>query len=232
VVFPDGYPEPNEFIDDQELCGVANASEAYLRDRNNVEIGLGGAWGWADTNCSGLFMSMCRLAGAQLQPWPAAAARAGCLADVPQALSRAASLLHLVLQGHLPTPRPPAALAAVPGPKVPYTSPITNSTYTLNTSATDFAAAEALCSAKGGHLASFGSFKEQKDVEDWMQASYLLLPNFHKVYWIGLRTNEFDWPSFRWLDATKPPVAPSYVNWGAVYYPTQVRAHTLARAHT
>jgi hypothetical protein len=73
---------------------------------------------------------------------------------------------------------------------------------------------------KGGHLASFGSLKEQKDVESWMQASFLLLPNFHKVYWIGLKSSEFDWPLFRWLDATKS----GFSNWGAIYYPYQVRA--------
>ncbi len=62
VLLPDGVPEPNAQLG-QEACGVANASEAYLRDRNSLEVGPGGAWGWADASCGGSYYGMCRLQG-------------------------------------------------------------------------------------------------------------------------------------------------------------------------
>jgi hypothetical protein len=48
---PGAAKEPNRLTGAEE-CAVANFSQAY-----------GGAWGWADTPCSGLHASLCRLEG-------------------------------------------------------------------------------------------------------------------------------------------------------------------------
>lgn len=50
---PGSAREPNRLTGAEE-CGVANFSQAY-----------GGAWGWADTPCSGLHASLCKLEGAR-----------------------------------------------------------------------------------------------------------------------------------------------------------------------
>jgi hypothetical protein len=54
----------------------------------------------------------------------------------------------------------------VPGPCGPlYTSTTTKSKYSLNTSATDYFSAETVCNNQGGHLASWNSEAEQREVE-------------------------------------------------------------------
>jgi hypothetical protein len=46
-----------------------------------------------------------------------------------------------------------------------YTSNVTNSTYMLNTSPANFLDAETNCRLNGGHLTSYASAEEQRDVE-------------------------------------------------------------------
>jgi hypothetical protein len=54
----------------------------------------------------------------------------------------------------------------------------------------------------GGHLASYLSFEEQYQVEQYFTDEGMLMPKFHKMYWMGLKTTEEDWPSFiRWAAA-------------------------------
>ncbi len=59
-------------------------------------------------------------------------------------------------------------LAAVPGPcGPPYTSTTTKSKYALSTSTTDYFSAEHLCNDQGGHLASWNTEAEQREVETY-----------------------------------------------------------------
>jgi hypothetical protein len=44
----------------------------------------------------------------------------------------------------------------------------------------------------------------QAEVEHFYISSGYLIPNFHRVYWIGLATNTTNWPRFRWLDRSQP----------------------------
>ena len=48
----------------------------------------------------------------------------------------------------------------------------------------------------GGHLASYSSFEEQYQTEQFFIDEGMLMPKFHKNYWMGLKTTEEDWPSF------------------------------------
>jgi hypothetical protein len=68
----------------------------------------------------------------------------------------------------------------------------------------------------GGHLASYGKLAEQKEVEQHYISRGLLLPHFHKQYWLGLSSTTKTYPKFRWKDpkvlALDAPGA--YVNWG------------------
>ena len=77
---PGPINEPNNRFGN-ELCAVANATQAY-----------GNAWGWADTKCSGMYISMCIVRG-ELQ---AAAARAMLM--LPQRVSLA------LISGQFSTP--------------------------------------------------------------------------------------------------------------------------------
>jgi hypothetical protein len=51
----------------------------------------------------------------------------------------------------------------------------------------------------GGHLASYESFEEQYQTEKYFTDEGMLMPKFHKNYWMGLKSTEEDWPGFnRW----------------------------------
>jgi hypothetical protein len=66
----------------------------------------------------------------------------------------------------------------------------------------------------GGHLASWGSYEEQLEVEQYYIKQGLILPVFHRQYWLGLRAVQH--PTFKWLDPfTKPPSSSTYQHWGA-----------------
>jgi hypothetical protein len=76
----------------------------------------------------------------------------------------------------------------------------TNNTYCLSTNLTAQADAETYCNTLGGHLASWNSQAEQTEVEGYWIKAGLLLPLFHKAYWIGAVIGDEDmWPNFRWL---------------------------------
>jgi hypothetical protein len=60
-------------------------------------------------------------------------------------------------------------------------------------------AAEQYCNDLGGHLASWNSQAEQTEIENYWVGAGLLLPLFHKMYWMGAYlTDEDIWPGFRW----------------------------------
>lgn len=71
----------------------------------------------------------------------------------------------------------------------------------------------------GGLLASYGSLAEQKEVEDWFVSRGFMLPQYQRLYWIGLRTPAYKGPGslskFTWLDGnTRPPSLTTYSRWG------------------
>jgi hypothetical protein len=47
-------------------------------------------------------------------------------------------------------------------------------------------------------------FPLQAEVEDYYVRRGYLIPNYHKVYWMGLTTNATTWPRFTWLDRSQP----------------------------
>jgi hypothetical protein len=42
------------------------------------------------------------------------------------------------------------------------------------------------------------SLAEQQEVEDYFQTLGVLLPTFHKQYWIGLTSSNQTWPTYNW----------------------------------
>lgn len=71
----------------------------------------------------------------------------------------------------------------------------------------------------GGLLASFGSLDEQKEAENYFVGKGFLLPQFHKLFWIGLRTPAYKGDGskskFTWLDGSTPaPTGNNYQRWG------------------
>jgi hypothetical protein len=71
----------------------------------------------------------------------------------------------------------------------------------------------------GGLLASYGSLAEQKEVEDWFISRGFMLPQYQRLYWIGLRTPAYkgsgSLSKFAWLDGSTPaPGATTYSRWG------------------
>jgi hypothetical protein len=71
-------------------------------------------------------------------------------------------------------------------------------TYILNTTATTAPDAAATCNSYGGQLVAYRSLAEQQEVESYYQELGVLLPTFHKQYWVGLVTNNQSWPIFNW----------------------------------
>lgn len=64
-----------------------------------------------------------------------------------------------------------------------------------------YEAAENYCQQNGGgHLASYGSLGEQKDVETHFIKRGLLLPKWHRWYWFGLSSTAQTYPKFTWKD--------------------------------
>jgi hypothetical protein len=70
------------------------------------------------------------------------------------------------------------------------------------------------------------SYQEQMDVEWYFLEMGVLLPEFHKAYWLGLQVPEFDinriWPYFVWSDGSPPPStatnpSENYQHWGRMY---------------
>ena len=53
---------------------------------------------------------------------------------------------------------------------------------------------------------------EQVEVEQYFVESGLIIPSFHKFYWLGLRTEL--WPNFTWVDRSAGPDAGTYEHWG------------------
>ena len=106
-----------------------------------------------------------------------------------------------------------------------FTSNITQNTYMLNTSAADRNQAQESCIGMGGHVVSFTSLEEQREVEGYFTNMGVLLPDFHQRYWLGLYIPMRDpklWPRFLWLDGQPEPSNPAepstnYAHWGVMY---------------
>ncbi len=108
-----------------------------------------------------------------------------------------------------------------------YTSLANKNTYVLNTTLSTRYDAEHVCISHGGHLVSYLSIDEQMDVEETFTDMGVLLPTFHRSYWLGLAIPEGDnnrlWPWFVWLDGQPDPSTPSnpsffnYARWGRMY---------------
>ena len=107
-----------------------------------------------------------------------------------------------------PPPPPP------PGPLRTFNSTLKPGyQYIWNTQPMNFSAAEQYCNDNGGHLAAYRTLAEQKDAETYFKSNGLLLPTFHRAYWIGLQSDV--WPKFYWLDSVTPnPSSSTYQHWG------------------
>lgn len=204
--------EPNNKLG-SELCGVGNWSQVY---------GQPSAWGWSDTKCNGQFPPMCRL----LRKWrwgccAGAALRTAAASAWPRApLLTASGNLRLCASSArwsldcLRHAHPPRAAALAPL-KLYNSSISKGSQFLWNTLPMNFSAAQQYCNDQGGHLASFVSLPEQRDVEQYLINQGLLLPTFHTAYWIGLQSDV--WPRFYWLDniTPSPDTFGAYKHWGA-----------------
>jgi hypothetical protein len=84
---------------------------------------------------------------------------------------------------------------------VPFTAPSTGAKYVFAGQPMGGAAAQEFCAAHGADLATFFSLLEQADAEDYLVSQGVLLPAFHRAYWIGLHIPHLDpglWPAFQW----------------------------------
>jgi hypothetical protein len=108
------------------------------------------------------------------------------------------------------------AMCKVPTPGMyAYVSNVTNATYLLNTTMVNMPTAQKTCNVNGGHLVAYTGVEEQVDVEAYFLSIGMLLPTYHKHYWIGLTTNTTLWPKYNWTDRSlPPPVGTAYQHWG------------------
>ena len=94
-----------------------------------------------------------------------------------------------------------------------FESQVTGATYRLNTQPATWFDAQQACNDQGGHLAAWASQEEQTDVENAFLKMGVLLPSYHRNYWMGLNTTM--WPLFYWVDPLVPQTdsPKAYVNW-------------------
>jgi hypothetical protein len=95
-----------------------------------------------------------------------------------------------------------------------------SSKYILSTISASFYDAEASCQRHGGHLVSYDNQQEQYAVEQCFLSQGTLLPNYHRFYWMGLRTGlaGASWPNFTWINHEDAIYVGNYQHWG-VYQP-------------
>jgi hypothetical protein len=91
-----------------------------------------------------------------------------------------------------------------------HTSAKLGTTYYLDTAPLNALAAEASCMQLGGHLVSYGSAQEQREVEAAFVKQGGLIPGYHESYWIGLQASPY--PEFSWLDRWAA-LAPAAAAW-------------------
>ncbi len=104
---------------------------------------------------------------------------------------------------------------AGPGGPPAYLSKFTGNSFSLHTTPLTQPEAEAHCISQASHLATYLNVEEQVEVEAYYVQAGFLLPDFHKVYWMGLDSNVKDWPKFRWMDRAVPgPNDDTYRHWG------------------
>jgi hypothetical protein len=96
--------------------------------------------------------------------------------------------------------------------KAYYYNSTRGSTFIYNTTATRWQDAEQSCRDNGGHLVTHTSFKEQAEVESYYIGAGLLLPSYHRFYWMGLKAEL--WPTFSWADRSPGPNGSTYEHWG------------------
>ena len=178
---PQNILEPNNIFGGEHCVG-ANSSE---------RVAATGAWGWADMRCNLSFPFVCKTMGAQLRQLVLGARSCGrCLGN---AFCHAS---HHVL---FPSSTSPArenpcltratvqCICCAGDGAWTYYSNTTRHTYVFNSTATTQQQAELGCQAAGGHLLSYTSRQEQREVEQYFISTGRLIPAFHRSYWIGLR---------------------------------------------
>ena len=89
--------------------------------------------------------------------------------------------------------------------------------FRFHTDLQTWADAEQVCRDEGGHLADYQSFIEQYGDEKWYIDEGYLFPKYHKVYWMGLSTDDDFWPTFFWANPlVNGPTASDFNNWGTM----------------
>ena len=89
----------------------------------------------------------------------------------------------------------------------------------INLTKTTFDDAEATCRRNGSHLVTWFNATMQRAVENLYIDQGVLLPGFHKAYWIGLNTTPAAHPSkWTWMDSSPYEGGVTYQNWG-LYQP-------------
>lgn len=89
----------------------------------------------------------------------------------------------------------------------------------INLTKTTFDDAEATCMRNGSHLISYANNTMQKAVEQVYVDAGVLIPTFHKSYWIGLNTTAAMWRNrWTWVDSSPYELNVTYQNWG-LYQP-------------
>ncbi len=105
-----------------------------------------------------------------------------------------------VVEPHHPAPIPRAAFESST------TIASTGRTFVFNNLPMDQATGETFCNEQGGHLAVYNSSYEQREVELYFISKGLLLPNYHKHYWLGYNSDSQAWPIFKPVDASVLPL--------------------------
>ena len=100
--------------------------------------------------------------------------------------------------------------------------PPDNGGYQITLTRLSFDDAENICRKNGSHLMSYSNSSMQQYVETILGDMGVLLPTYHKSYWIGLNTTGADWKDvWRWTNNLPFMANKTYQNWGT-YQPGAV----------
>jgi hypothetical protein len=187
---PGNIREPNNMLP-SELCAVANNTQAY---------GTPPAWGWSDTRCSGQFVFICRQLARKGYRFTTSlnntfvfnASASGWKPAEHACRDSGGHLASYRWVGASHAAQPPGAsgcewqggFADRPPARAPASLPPPRS-----------------------------NLKEQVEVEQYFIGAGLIIPTFHKFYWMGLAVSGL-WPNFKWVDRSPGPNATTYEHWG------------------
>ncbi len=199
---PQNIREPNN-IYGQEDCVGANLTQAW-----------DGAWGWSDTQCSGKWPALCRIVPNRQWYYKSPTTNLTYIFNNSFVNQQDGELGCQDSGGHLVSFHAIEEQQEVRAARLVLHTWhfICNAMHILSVlmqqQGTGCSKPNPACTTSGCMLILL---LHASQVEDYYIGKGILMPGFHKSYWVGLRASA--WPDFAWIDRTANTVI-DYAHWG------------------